>query len=133
MRSIASPAPNMSATAVPATHRPASPRPATQLSAALAGRAARATPAGPRDSLDRLRTRDRIESIARLRAAARALGDVDVAEWDDATLTDHLDDLSRVLCAFDAELARIADAVRARGFRVEEPISRSDNFPGGTG
>jgi hypothetical protein len=111
MRSIASPAPNM----------PATNRPATQLSAALAGRAARVTPAGPRDSLDRLRTRDRIESIARLRAAARALGDVDVSGWDDATLTDHLDDLSKVLCTLDAELARVADAVRARGFRIEEP------------
>ncbi|GIE29207.1 hypothetical protein Ait01nite_022520 [Actinoplanes italicus] len=107
MRSIASPAPNMPA--------------AQHITAAPARRAARVTPAGPRDSLDRLRTRDRIESIARLRAAARALGDVDVAGWDDATLTDHLDDLSRVLCTLDAELARVADAVRARGFRIAEP------------
>ncbi|MFC4072236.1 hypothetical protein [Actinoplanes subglobosus] len=137
MRSIASPAPNMPMTTMPvttapATNRPASPRPATQLSAALAGRAARVTPAGPRDSLDRLRTRERIESIARLRAAARALGAVDVSGWDDATLTDHLDDLSKALCTFDAELARIADAVRARGFRISEPRA-TDNFPGGTG
>ncbi|GGN48411.1 hypothetical protein FHR83_009069 [Actinoplanes campanulatus] len=95
---------------------------AQSMSAALAGRAARVTPGSARDPLDRLRTRERIESIARLRAAARALGDVDVSGWDDDTLTDHLDDLSRVLCALDAELARVADAVRARGFRIaEEP------------
>ncbi|WP_430783314.1 hypothetical protein [Actinoplanes sp. G11-F43] len=62
-----------------------------------------------------------MESIARLRAAARALGDVDVSGWDDDTLTDHLDDLSKVLCNLDSELARVADAVRARGFRIEEP------------
>ncbi|WP_229073154.1 hypothetical protein [Actinoplanes sp. DH11] len=62
-----------------------------------------------------------MESIARLRAAAHALGDVDVSGWDDATLTDHLEDLSRVLCALDAELSRVADSVRARGFRVSEP------------
>lgn len=90
------------------------------LSAALASRAPRANP-GPRDPLGRLRTRDRIESIARLRAAAHALGDVDVSGWDDATITDHLEDLSKVLCSLDAELARVADAVRARGFRIAEP------------
>ena len=86
-----------------------------------ASRAVRALPAGPRDTLDRLRSRDRIESIARLRVAARALGDVDVSGWDDATLHDHLEELSKVLCSLDAELTRVADAVRARGFRVEEP------------
>ena len=86
-----------------------------------ASRAVRALPAGPRDTLDRLRSRDRIESIARLRVAARALGDVDVSGWDDATLHDHLEELSKVLCALDTELSRVADAVRARGFRVEEP------------
>jgi hypothetical protein len=26
-----------------------------------------------------------------------------------------------VLCTLDAELARVADAVRARGFRIAEP------------
>ncbi|BBH66478.1 hypothetical protein ACTI_31630 [Actinoplanes sp. OR16] len=72
-------------------------------------------------SLDRLRTRDRIESIARLRAAARALGDVDVSGWDDDTLHDHLEDLSKVLCALDAELSRVAESVRARGLSVSEP------------
>ncbi|BCY06104.1 hypothetical protein L3i22_011920 [Actinoplanes sp. L3-i22] len=85
------------------------------------GSAARVKPAGPRATVDRLRTRDRIESIARLRAAVRALGDVDVSGWDDSTLTDHLDELSRALCGLDAELTRVADAVRARGFRIDEP------------
>jgi hypothetical protein len=77
--------------------------------------------AGPRDTLDRLRTRDRIESIARLRVAARALGDVDVSGWDDDTLHDHLEELSKVLCAVDAELSRVAESVRARGLSVTEP------------
>jgi hypothetical protein len=88
---------------------------------AAASRVVRVMPAGPRDTLDRLRTRDRIESIARLRVAARALGDVDVSGWDDATLHDHLEELSKVLCALDSELTRVADAVRAKGFRVTEP------------
>jgi hypothetical protein len=88
---------------------------------ASTSRVVRAMPAGPRDTLDRLRTRDRIESIARLRVAARALGDVDVTGWDEATLKDHLEELSKVLCALDSELTRVADAVRAKGFRVAEP------------
>ncbi|GAA4598736.1 hypothetical protein BJY16_002823 [Actinoplanes octamycinicus] len=83
--------------------------------------AGRAKAAGPRATLDRLRTRDRIESIARLRAAVRALGDVDVSGWDDTTLTEHLDDLSEALCGLDTELTRLAEAVRARGFRIDEP------------
>jgi hypothetical protein len=89
--------------------------------AAPTSRVVRALPAGPRDTLDRLRTRDRIESIARLRVAARALGDVDVSGWDETTIQDHLDELSKVLCSLDAELTRVADAVRAKGFRVAEP------------
>ncbi|WIM97595.1 hypothetical protein ACTOB_001130 [Actinoplanes oblitus] len=85
------------------------------------GSVGRVKPAGPRATLDRLRTRDRIESIARLRAAVRALGDVDVSGWDDTTLTEHLDELSQALCGIDAELTRVAEAVRARGFRIDEP------------
>ncbi|WP_232344320.1 hypothetical protein [Actinoplanes awajinensis] len=106
-----------SITAVPMRNGPA---PAGQGSGGQGG-AARVKPAGPRAPLDRLRVRDRIESIARLRAAVRALGDVDVSGWDDATLTDHLDELSRALCGIDAELTRVAEAVRARGFRIAEP------------
>nr|WP_239174634.1 hypothetical protein [Actinoplanes cyaneus] len=64
-----------------------------------------------------------MESIARLRAAVRALGDVDVSGWDDSTLTEHLDDLSRALCGLDAELSRVAESVRARGFRIDEPLA----------
>jgi hypothetical protein len=60
------------------------------------------------------------ESIERLDAAVRALGDVDLADWSDATLRGHLEELSAVLCRVDWQLARLADAVRARGFRVEE-------------
>jgi len=83
----------------------------------------RPMPVGPRDAIDRLRSRDRIASIARLRAAVRAMDQVDVADWDDTDLTEHLDELSATLCAIDAQVARVADAVRARGFRIEEPLA----------
>jgi hypothetical protein len=65
------------------------------------------------------------EAIARLDAAVRALGDVDVTGWSETTLRGHLDELSAVLCRVDSELARVADAVRARGFTVEEPVGAS--------
>jgi hypothetical protein len=61
------------------------------------------------------------DAITRLAAAVSALGDVDVSGWSDATLSGHLDELSSALCQVDAELSRLAEAVRARGFRVEEP------------
>ncbi|HEY3011013.1 MAG TPA: hypothetical protein VGJ63_23560 [Micromonosporaceae bacterium] len=62
------------------------------------------------------------EAIERLDAAVRALGDVDVSGWSDTALRTHLDELSAALCQVDTELARVADAVRARGFTVEEPV-----------
>ena len=61
--------------------------------------------------------------IARLRACVSALGDVDISGWDDTALNDHLAELSSALCEVDAELSRVADAVRARGFRVVEPVA----------
>ena len=61
--------------------------------------------------------------IARLDAAISALGDVDVSGWSDDTLSGHLDELSAALCQVDAQLSRLAEAVRARGFRVEEPLA----------
>ena len=63
------------------------------------------------------------EAIERLDAAVRAMGDVDLSDWSDATLQGHLDELSTVLCGVDSQLARIAEAVRARGFRIEEPAA----------
>ncbi|GAB1689968.1 hypothetical protein [Krasilnikovia sp. M28-CT-15] len=63
------------------------------------------------------------DAIARLRAAVSALGDVDVSAWDDTALTNHLQELSAALCEVDAQLSRLADAVRARGFRVAEPMA----------
>jgi hypothetical protein len=65
------------------------------------------------------------EAIEALRAAGNALGDVDVSGWEDSALTNHLTDLSSALCELDAQLSRVADAVRARGFRIEEPT----NYP----
>jgi hypothetical protein len=62
------------------------------------------------------------EVIARLDAAVRAMGDLDLTEWSDDMLQGHLDELSSVLCKVDGQLARIADEVRARGFRIEEPV-----------
>jgi hypothetical protein len=60
------------------------------------------------------------EVIARLDAAVCALGDVDVSGWSDDALRNHLTELSAVLCQVDAQLARLAEAVRDRGFAVQE-------------
>jgi len=62
------------------------------------------------------------DAIDRLQAASRALGEVDLADWPDAALCTHLDELSAALCQVDAHLARLAEAVRARGYRVAEPV-----------
>jgi hypothetical protein len=85
--------------------------------------AVRPMPAGPRNAIDRLHSHDQIESIVRLRAAVRAMGQVDVSGWDEKSLVEHLDEISATLCAIDAQLTRMADAVRARGFRIEEPLA----------
>ena len=63
------------------------------------------------------------EAITRLRAAVSALGDVDVSGWDDPALTEHLEELSAALCEVDTQLSRVADAIRARGFRIAEPVA----------
>jgi len=60
------------------------------------------------------------EVIERLDAAVCALGDVDVSGWSDDALGNHLTELSAVLCRVDAQLSRLADAVRERGFAVHE-------------
>ncbi len=62
------------------------------------------------------------EAIARLDATVSALDEVDLSGWSDSVLRGHLDELSAVLCKVDGQLARLADSVRARGFRVEEPV-----------
>ena len=63
------------------------------------------------------------EAVERLNAVVSALGDVDVSAWPEATLKDQLGELSTALVALDASLARIADEVRARGLRIEEPAA----------
>jgi hypothetical protein len=83
----------------------------------------RPMPVGPRNAIDRLHSRERLAAINRLRAAVRALDDVDVAGWDDSALTEHLDEISATLCALDAQVTRVADAVRARGYRIAEPLA----------
>ncbi|GIJ34869.1 hypothetical protein ACN26Z_25465 [Verrucosispora sp. WMMD703] len=62
------------------------------------------------------------EVLARLEAAVIALGDVDVSAWPEDTLKEQLGELSAALVALDASLSRIADGVRARGLRIEEPV-----------
>ena len=52
-------------------------------------RCLRAVPLGRR--LSNMSTK---ESIERLDAAVRALGEVDLADWSDATMRGHLDELS---------------------------------------
>ena len=63
------------------------------------------------------------EVIGRLEAAVSALGDVDVSAWPEDTLKDQLGELSAALVALDTLLSRVADEVRARGLRIEEPVS----------
>ncbi|SCG80268.1 hypothetical protein GA0070623_4980 [Micromonospora rifamycinica] len=71
-------------------------------------------------SLSNMRTND---VMTRLEAAVSALGDVDVSAWPEDTLKEQLGELSAVLVALDGVLSRVADGVRARGLRVEEPVS----------
>ncbi|MDG4820329.1 hypothetical protein O7635_00385 [Asanoa sp. WMMD1127] len=63
------------------------------------------------------------EAITRLGAAVSALGDVDVSAWSEEALREQLGELSVNLCALDALLAKVADGVRARGLRIEEPAA----------
>lgn len=71
-------------------------------------------------SLSNMRTKD---EMARLQAAVSALGDVDVSAWPEDTLREQLGELSTALVTLDALLTRVADEVRARGLRIEEPVS----------
>jgi hypothetical protein len=63
------------------------------------------------------------EAITRLGAAVTALEGVDVSAWSDDALRDKLGELSTALVALDSVLARVADGVRARGLRIEEPVA----------
>ncbi|MFU8852766.1 hypothetical protein ACNAW0_17535 [Micromonospora sp. SL1-18] len=67
-----------------------------------------------------MRTND---EMVRLQAAVSALGDVDVSAWPEDMLKDQLGELSAALVALDTLLTRVADEVRARGLRIEEPVS----------
>lgn len=71
-------------------------------------------------SLSNMRTND---EMTRLQAAVNALGDVHVSAWPEDTLKDRLGELSATLVTLDALLTRVADEVRARGLRIEEPVS----------
>lgn len=56
----------------------------------------------------------------RLDAAVRALGGVDVSGLSDDALREEIGELSLALCQLDAQLARLAEAVRARGYAIVE-------------
>ena len=62
------------------------------------------------------------EVMTRLEAAVSALGDVDVSAWSEDTLKEQLGELSAA-CRARLVLSRVADEVRARGLRIEEPVS----------
>ena len=55
-----------------------------------------------------------------LDGAVHALDEVDLGDWSDTALSGQIDELSRVLCRVDAQVARLADAVRSRGFAIQE-------------
>ncbi|MEH1101704.1 hypothetical protein [Micromonospora sp. CPCC 205561] len=63
------------------------------------------------------------EVMSRLEAAVSALGDVDVSAWSEDTLKEQLGDLSAALVTLDTTLSRVAEEIRARGLRIEEPVS----------
>ena len=69
------------------------------------------------------------ELIERLDLAARTMAGIDPATWSDPTLRGSLDEVSSVLVRIDGELARLADAIRARGLMIAEPAEA----PAGTG
>ena len=71
-------------------------------------------------SLSNMRTNNEME---RLQAAVRALGDVDVSAWSEDTLNEQIGELSAALVTLDALLTRVAEGVRGRGLRIEEPVS----------
>lgn len=62
------------------------------------------------------------EDIQRLEAAVSALGDVDVSGWSEEALRANLSELSVALCALDSLLSHVAEEVRSRGLRIEEPV-----------
>ncbi len=66
------------------------------------------------------------EVMVRLEAAVRALGEADVSGLPEDALREHLAELSAALCEIDAQLARLAEAVRARGFAVVEETLREE-------
>jgi len=56
----------------------------------------------------------------RLDAAISALGGVDLSGLSDDALREEIGELSMALCRVDAQLARLAEAVRARGYAIVE-------------
>lgn len=64
--------------------------------------------------------------MVRLEAAVRAMRDADVSGLTDDALREQLAELSTGLCEIDAQLARLAEAVRARGYAIVEEALREE-------
>ena len=61
-------------------------------------------------------------AITQLRSAVSAMEVVDVAGLPEAVLGEQIDQLATVLYLIDAQLSRVAESVRARGFQIEEHL-----------
>jgi methanogenic corrinoid protein MtbC1 len=58
-----------------------------------------------------------------LHAAIAALGEEDVRDLPEATLTEQIDQLVAILHQLDAHLSRVANAVLARTFTISEVVA----------
>jgi hypothetical protein len=73
-------------------------------------------------SCGRLSNMSANEAITQLRSAVSAMEIVDVEALPEATLGEQIDQLATVLYLIDAQLSRVAESVRARGFQIEDHL-----------
>jgi hypothetical protein len=62
------------------------------------------------------------DAIIQLRSAVSAMEVIDVDGLPEATLGEQIDQLATTLYLLDAQLSRVAESVRARGFRIEDHL-----------
>jgi hypothetical protein len=67
-----------------------------------------------------MRTKDGIDVIERLDAAATELATVDLSELSDVAIEESLSVLSIALCHVDVLLSRLADETQCRGYAAVE-------------
>jgi hypothetical protein len=63
------------------------------------------------------------DALARLGAAITALEDVDVTALPEAALSEQITQLASILYQLDEQLSRVAEAVRGRGFSIEDVLA----------